>query len=115
MRDYIIRRLLVLIPTLLLISFLIFFVVHLIPGDAIDAMQARSPDTQLDRAKLERELGLDAPLIIQYLRWMRTLKKCGCQIQITESPQPFGQSRDIRFRNHLPVHTNPLPKLDKMR
>jgi peptide/nickel transport system permease protein len=70
MRDYIIRRLLVLIPTLLLISFLIFFVVHLIPGDAIDAMQARSPNIQLDRAKLERELGLDAPLIVQYLRWM---------------------------------------------
>jgi peptide/nickel transport system permease protein len=70
MHVYIIRRLLVLIPTLLLMTFLIFFLVHLIPGDAIDAMQAGSPDIKLDRAMLERELGLDAPLILQYARWM---------------------------------------------
>ena len=70
MRAYIIRRLLTLIPTLLLASLLIFFLINLIPGDIIDAMQAETPDVALDRAMLERKLGLDKPLIVQYARWV---------------------------------------------
>ena len=70
MRAYIIRRLLILIPTLLLVTLLIFFLVQLVPGDIIDAMQGATPDVKLDRAALERELGLDAPAIVQYGRWM---------------------------------------------
>ena len=70
MRVYIIKRLLVLVPTLILASLAIFFLVHLIPGNVIDAIRAQSPDTGLDVAAMERTLGLDAPLIIQYGRWM---------------------------------------------
>jgi len=70
MRAYIIRRLLILIPTLILVSLLIFFLINLIPGDIIDAMQAETPDVALDRAGLERKLGLDKPLIVQYGRWV---------------------------------------------
>ncbi|MBA7639827.1 Dipeptide transport system permease protein DppB [subsurface metagenome] len=70
MRAYIIRRLLILIPTLLLVTLLIFFVVNLIPGDIIDAMQAQTPDVKLDRAALEPKLGLDKPLLVQYGRWV---------------------------------------------
>ena len=71
MRAYVIRRLLLMIPTLFLASFLIFLLVHLIPGDIIDAMQAvPGIEEQLDRAALERELGLDAPLLTQYGRWL---------------------------------------------
>ena len=70
MHAYIIRRLLSLIPTLLLVSLLIFFLINLIPGDIIDAMQAETPDVALDRAALERKLGLDKPLIVQYGRWV---------------------------------------------
>ena len=70
MRAYIIRRLLILIPTLILVSLLIFFLINLIPGDIIDAMQAETPDVALDRAGLERKLGLDKPLIVQYARWL---------------------------------------------
>jgi len=70
MRAYIIRRLLILIPTLLLVTLLIFFLIYLIPGDIIDAMQAQTPDEKLDRALLEPELGLDKPLLVQYGRWV---------------------------------------------
>jgi len=70
MHAYIIRRLLTLIPTLLLVSLLIFFLINLIPGDIIDAMQAETPDVALDRDSLERKLGLDKPLIVQYARWV---------------------------------------------
>jgi len=69
MRAYIIRRLLFLIPTLLGLTIILFYVVQLVPGDVIDRMQM-VPDIQLDRAELERQLGYDRPLIIQYARWM---------------------------------------------
>jgi len=70
MRVYIIRRLLILIPTLVLVSFLIFFVVRLMPGDIIDTIRAADPSAEVDRAQIERELGLDAPALVQYGRWM---------------------------------------------
>jgi len=71
MRNYTIRRLLILIPTLLLLTLLIFFLVRLVPGDIIDAMMAAGGvDVELDRTLLERTLGLDAPVIVQYGRWM---------------------------------------------
>ena len=70
MRNYIIRRLLILIPTLLLLTFLIFIMVSLVPGDIVDAMQARASEMTMDRAQIEKSLGLDAPLIVQYGRWM---------------------------------------------
>ena len=70
MRNYIIRRLLILIPTLLLLTFLIFVMVSLIPGDIVDALQARSSEITMDRAAIEKSLGLDAPLVVQYGRWM---------------------------------------------
>ena len=72
MRSYIIRRLLILIPTLLLASLLIFFLAYLIPGDLIDAMMAAGlgQGTDLDRAAFERLLGLDVPATQQYGRWM---------------------------------------------
>jgi len=71
MRTYIIRRLLLVIPTLLLASFVIFILAYLIPGDAIDAMLAAGGwEEEIDRAMLERTLGLDAPVFVQYARWM---------------------------------------------
>ena len=70
MRAYVIRRLLILIPTLLLVTAMVFFLVHLIPGDIIDAMRSKALDVELDRAAIEKELGLDRPLIIQYLSWL---------------------------------------------
>ncbi len=70
MRAYVIRRLFILIPTLLLISFLVFFLVNLIPGDIIDAMRSKAMDVQIDRAAIEARLGLDKPMIVQYLHWL---------------------------------------------
>jgi len=70
MRAYVIKRLLLAIPTLLIISLVAFFVVHLIPGDIISSMGATDPKTEIDRSMLERQFGLDAPAIVQYARWM---------------------------------------------
>ena len=72
MRAYIIRRLLLIIPTLFILSILVFLSVRFIPGDVIDAMvgdmQYLAGD--IDREALERRLGLDVPVWVQYGRWM---------------------------------------------
>ncbi len=71
MRTYIIRRLLLMIPTLFLVSILIFFLVRLIPGDIIDALDAQSMgDKPIDRAMVEKAMGLDASAFVQYGRWL---------------------------------------------
>ncbi len=70
MQSYIIRRLLIMIPTLFFATVVIFMLVNLLPGDIVDAVMADSPDVRLDRAAIERMLGLDAPLIVQYGRWL---------------------------------------------
>ena len=72
MRAYIVRRLLLIIPTLLLVSILVFSLIRFIPGDVIDAMLGSSyrGGTVDTRAELERFLGLDVPAYVQYARWI---------------------------------------------
>ena len=75
MRAYLIRRLLLIIPTLFLLSILIFLSVRFIPGDVIDAMAGSidSMQSDLDREAVERILGLDVPVYVQYGRWIGVL------------------------------------------
>jgi len=75
MHHYIIRRILIFIPTLLLVTLAIFFLVSLIPGDIVDVMRTKALDVEVDRATVERNLGLDAPLVVQYGRWMGILPR----------------------------------------
>ena len=75
MRSYLIRRLLLLIPTLLIVTIMTFAMVRLIPGDIVDRivlqMTYGGGGTAEDmRERLERELGLDLPWYAQYARWM---------------------------------------------
>ena len=75
MRAYVIRRLLLIIPTLFILSILIFLSVRFIPGDVIDIMAGTIDSTQmaLDREAVERILGLDVPVYVQYGRWIGVL------------------------------------------
>ena len=76
MRAYLIRRLLLIIPTLFMLTILVFLSVRFIPGDVIDAMVARmeqSGGAFIDREALERMLGLDQPVYVQYGRWIGVL------------------------------------------
>ena len=72
MRAYIIRRLLLVIPTLFVLSILVFLSVRFLPGDAIDAMLSKAGwiGEEVDRAALEKMLGLDLPAYVQYGRWL---------------------------------------------
>ena len=71
MRAYIIRRLLLVIPTVLIVSLIVFFMIRLIPGSIVDTMVAQYQYvTQLDKQAIEHSLGFDVPLIVQYGRWI---------------------------------------------
>lgn len=67
---YIIRRILLLIITLALVSLITFFVFQVMPGDPIRIMLGTEADeAQIDM--LEKELGLDQPLHTQYTNWVK--------------------------------------------
>jgi peptide/nickel transport system permease protein len=87
MVAYIVRRLLLIIPTFFLVTVLVFLSVRFIPGDVIDMMVSQMSSsgaaTNLSRESLEKALGLDAPIYIQYLRWLGV------------APQPNGEIRGL--------------------
>jgi peptide/nickel transport system permease protein len=65
----ILRRLGATVPVLLLVTAGVFSLLHLTPGDPIDAMMAESQDATA-KAALRAELGLDRPIALQYAAWM---------------------------------------------
>jgi glutathione transport system permease protein len=70
MPQYILKRLLGLLPTLLLVGFLVFLFVHVLPGDP--ARLAAGPDATPETVELVRkDLGLDRPLPQQFLNFVR--------------------------------------------
>ena len=74
MRAYIIRRLLLIIPTLFILTILVFLSVRFIPGDTIEAMLGKwDLWVEVDREALERMMGLDVPIHVQYGRWIGVL------------------------------------------
>jgi peptide/nickel transport system permease protein len=76
MRAYIIRRVLLMIPTLIILTLLIYVLANLLPGNLVDAMLSKpgASEIKIDRAALEQQLGLDAPVLVQYGRWMGFLR-----------------------------------------
>ncbi len=68
MLNYLVKRLLLLVPVFLAVSVVIFMIIHLVPGDPIDNMiQIGSSPEQ--RAQLIARYGLDKPLLVQYGVW----------------------------------------------
>jgi peptide/nickel transport system permease protein len=68
----ILRRLGATLPVLLLVTAGVFSLLHLTPGDPIDAMMAESQDATA-KAALRAELGLDRPIGVQYAAWVGRL------------------------------------------
>ena len=75
MLRYFIQRVLVMVPTLLIISFLIFVIIQAPPGDFLETtlaeLQARGENMDQNQIENLRALyGLDQPFHVQYLRWL---------------------------------------------
>ena len=79
MRAYIVRRLLLIIPTVFILTIIVFLTLRFIPGDIIDTMtftllyEYGGDPSDVDREVLERMLGLDVPVPMQYGRWIGVL------------------------------------------
>jgi len=65
MRGFFLRRLAILIPTVLGAITLVFFFLHMIPGDPVEVMLGETAQ-QADKERLREELGLNLPLHVQY-------------------------------------------------
>lgn len=69
MLRYALQRLVLVVPTLILVSFFVFGIVRAIPGDVVDMMLEQFQYGR-DAAELRARLGLDRPLAEQYLSWV---------------------------------------------
>ena len=74
MGSYLIRRFLLMLLTLFGISVLIFVMLRLVPGNIADIVfNAAGMIDVAEKAKLEKELGLDQPIAVQYMKWIAGL------------------------------------------
>lgn len=97
--QYIIRRLLIAIPVLLGVATMVFVAIRLVPGDPAEVMageMATAGDVQLIR----HQLGLDRPLPVQYLIYLRDLVT-GDLGRSTSSQLPVVTEIGTRFPNTL--------------
>ena len=72
MRRYLLSRFLSFLPSLLGALTLVFFLIHLVPGDPVEAMLGETASAS-DKEALRRELGLDEPLWKQYISYLQGL------------------------------------------
>src|SRR5512135_513128 len=76
MINYLIKRLLMLIPLLLGITLITFAVIHLAPGEPVEMQTAMNPKmTAETRQRLREFYGLDKPLHVQYVTWLSKLAR----------------------------------------
>ena len=82
MRAYILRRLMLAVVTIFLVTIIVFLLVRLLPGTVVDAMIAQqmeigesagTRDLEAARAVIESRLGLDRPIFEQYMVWIGNL------------------------------------------
>src|SRR5919199_5080697 len=73
MSRYLIRRLLLAIPTLLMISFVLFAILSLAPGDPLSQFAANPAVPPEVRENIRRSLGLDQPWPVRYVKWLIAL------------------------------------------
>jgi peptide/nickel transport system permease protein len=68
-RSYVLRRLLIAVPSLLIASLIVFTLPRLIPGDVVQLMLEEKAYGK-DLADLRAKLGLDRPIPVQYVDWV---------------------------------------------
>jgi peptide/nickel transport system permease protein len=70
MRQYILKRLLLAVPTLIGVSLIVFFMLRVLPGDIVQQVAGENEVTPELRARIEQDLGLDKPAFQQYFEWI---------------------------------------------
>lgn len=73
MTNYVIRKILSLIPMMLVLSFLIYLGIELMPGDAVDFLippDALSTMSETQLNEMRESLGLNDPFMVRYVKWL---------------------------------------------
>lgn len=73
MGKYIVKRVLLLIPTILLVTIIIFALLRMLPGDAVSNLQYQlqsAGNYDITREEVEEMLGMDKPAVLQYFVWL---------------------------------------------
>jgi peptide/nickel transport system permease protein len=97
MTTYIVRRLLLAVPTLLLIMLLVFSILRLLPGDVVRLMVAEQ-NYAADVDAMRRQLGLHEPIPVQFGRWLGGIVT-GDMGRSLWTRQPIS----LELRNRFPV------------
>jgi glutathione transport system permease protein len=95
MLNYIIKRLLGLIPTLLIVAVLVFLFVHMLPGDPARLIAGPEADAEVV-ALVRSQLGLDLPLWQQFLTWIGNVLRGDFGISMA-SHRPVSEEIASRF------------------
>ena len=98
MWAYIARRLLILIPVVIGVSFLVFGALYIVPGDAVDRMLSETGASAEDLARLRDQLGLDDPFLVQYGRFFGQMIRLDLGKSIVTN-----RSVKEQIRNQLPA------------
>lgn len=105
MGGYIMRRILISIPVLFLITFLVFSLIEIAPGDIVDYFltpEMMQYTTEADIQRLRERTGLDQPFMVRYVNWLGKLAEGDLGYSFVES-EPV----DELIRDHL-MNTLPL-------
>jgi len=70
MTTYAIRRVLIAIPTLLIISLVVFFILALAPGDPLSNLASSTDIPAEVRENIRKQFGLDQPIYVRYVKWL---------------------------------------------
>ena len=102
---YIVRRILMLVPILVLMSMVAFFLIQLPPGDYVSfrIQQLKMSGVEVsedEAARLMMQFGLDKPVYVQYLRWMEGIFR-GRLPPLTFSPER--RPREANSSSFLPL------------
>ena len=93
MRQYALKRIVLIIPTVILVSLIVFTVMRLIPGDPalVILSEGDASFTQEELENLRRQLGTDRPIPVQYLTWVGGLVRGDLGTSIWRSGQPVSK------------------------
>lgn len=100
MIHYIIRRLLLIVPTLLGITGVVFFVMALSPGGIGGSLINKTGGLDAEAARkvqdyYTKKFGLDRPLLVQYVRWLNTVSPVG--FEVTEGSGEWGDFKLLKM------------------
>jgi len=104
MGRYLVRRLVSMVPVVIIVSFLVFALINLLPGDPALMILGENNNDPAAYQRLRADLGLDRPLVIQYLDWAGHALRGDFGISLRDR-QPIGEAIAARVPPTLELAT----------